>query len=396
MPLIPTFLPPELVALIIEHVSGDTDDLRSCALVSRTWSDFSQRALFRNTHVHLYFGIDKKVDRLLDDLISIPHLQTLVDAVRVGQYCYYEAIPLPTHMSCLASVLALLPNLKKLAFKGGDNNDTSVTPSYLNLIPTVLPNAPLVELNIDVSSAECLRHVFVILAGTNVKRVSVYGNAGRKVESTGTHKRIYLPALERICFGVDNAQEDCYNYLAHELDLPNLKQCEINTGIPIGLLRWRNVLLRGFPPLEVFKLELADNFPHLVTYRARVMPEADSVFRPLPLAGLPFQHVHLSITCSGDLDEIVEWWASTFRALSDSKATIHFTKLTLSFIDLPEIVNLESACQLLDDSLAHPMFSAVRDIHFEDSEGFPPEAILADIIRCSFPQLASCGVLRLV
>ncbi len=101
-------------------------------------------------------------------------------------------------------------------------------------------------------------------------------------------------------------------------------------------------------------------------------------FDTLPLAGLPFKHVHLSLTFSGGLPrtrDFVMWWSLTLRALSKSKATIYFTELTFSFNDLEEIDSLKSACQSLDDSLAHPMLSAVRSIHFEDNNGFSAKAV---------------------
>ncbi|KAF9027592.1 hypothetical protein BDZ89DRAFT_796307 [Hymenopellis radicata] len=104
MPSTDTSLPPELVDLIIQHLSGHKDALRSCVLVSRTWSAFSQRALFRDAQVNLY---PYKMARLLDDLISLPHLQTLIRGLTIQQLSTKDDIPLTTHMSCLASVLLL-------------------------------------------------------------------------------------------------------------------------------------------------------------------------------------------------------------------------------------------------------------------------------------------------
>ncbi|KAF8997137.1 hypothetical protein BDZ89DRAFT_784485 [Hymenopellis radicata] len=127
-------------------------------------------------------------------------------------------------------------------------------------------------------------------------------------------------------------------------------------------------------------------------------------YRPFPLAGLPFQHVHLGVN-PRNLDEtrkFIEWWSSTFRALSDTKATIHFTELTFTLPGLQAVDTLEEAWNSLDDSLAHTTFSGVRNIHFERShrEGrFVTRAayspVLADRMRLVLPRLASRGVLRL-
>ncbi|KAF9023971.1 hypothetical protein BDZ89DRAFT_1136370 [Hymenopellis radicata] len=396
-------LPPELLDMIIQHLSGHKNALRSCALVSRTWSGFSQRALFRDAQVKLWTY--EYMTKLLADLISVPHLQTLVRSLAIYQRYINDVIPLTAHMSCLASVLPLLPNLMKVMFQDEDIDARRIvaTRSYLDLIPNVLGEAPLVELNIDIYSLEIFHHFFGILAGTNVKRVHLFGLVNRRnVELGATRKRLHLPSLQIIRFGVDGLQEEFYNCLTHSFDLPNLKQCEFVTEFADELLRWHDVLLRGkFPPLELFKLELANGFTEDLQYAG--IPEEDA-YRPLPLASLPFQHVHLSVN-TGDRDEtrkFIEWWSSTFRALSDSKATIHFTELTFSFTDLPDIDTLEEEWNSLDNSLAHTMFSSVRSIHFRGIDGqselIGTEAaytVLGDRIRLVLPRLASRGVLRL-
>ncbi|KAF9000384.1 hypothetical protein BDZ89DRAFT_1170316 [Hymenopellis radicata] len=403
MPSTNTSLPPELVDMIIHHLSGHKDALRSCALVSRAWSGFSQHALFRNAQVNL--NSHEKMAKLLDNLISVPHLQMLVRGLKIDYQGHLvdDDIPLSAYMSCITSVLPLLPNLIKVVFFGySDSDEIAATRSYLDLIPNVLENAPFVELDIDIYFVEAFQHVFGILAGTNVKRVCLYGVVDPHQGYFGaTRKRLHLPSLECIRFGVEGLEEEFHDCLTHHFDLPNLKQCEIVADYVAKLVRWQDLLLRGFPPLELFKLELQGDFfiDHVMDPS---IPEED-VYRPLPLAGLPFQHVHLSVTCPGDLDDactIIEWWSSTFRSLSDSKATIHFTELTLTCMDPRDIDALGSEWQSLDASLAHPMFSAIRNVHFENSKrGLITEAAypdLADQIRLALPQLSSRGVLCLV
>ncbi|KAF9012245.1 hypothetical protein BDZ89DRAFT_481896 [Hymenopellis radicata] len=243
MPSTDTSLPPELVDMIIQRLSGHKDALRSCALVSRTWSGFSQRALFRDAQVNL--DSHERMAKLLDDLISVPHLQTLVRGLTVRQRWHFDDIPLPAHMSCLASVLSLLPNLMKVAFEDEDIDDIA-TRSYLDLIPNILP---LVELHIGIYSVETFQHVFRILGGTNVKRVSLSGVVNpHEVDSEATRERLHLPSLERIHFEVDGLQEEFHNCLMQYFDLPNLKLCEIVIAFVDDLMKWLDVLRRGFPP----------------------------------------------------------------------------------------------------------------------------------------------------
>ncbi|KAF8993392.1 hypothetical protein BDZ89DRAFT_1085799 [Hymenopellis radicata] len=339
-----------------------------CALLSRTWSGFSQRALFCDAH---------KMAKLLDDLISVPHLQTLVRGVTISPHGYeVDHIPLPAYMSCLASVLSLLRNLAKVVIENDDSEDEAIR-AYLDLIPNVLGNAPLVELDINVYSVETIHYVFGILGGTNIKRV---GLSGFIDDETPLH----LPSLESIHFEVIDLPKEFHNCLTHYFDLPNLKMCEIVIDFVDDLLHWQDVLRRGFPPLKLFKLELGISFTDDVAW-----------------SGIPKK----IITCPGDLHDlrmVIEWWSSTFRALSDSKATIHFTELTFTLPDLQDVDTLEEAWNSLDESLAHTTFSGVRNIHFESRrEGrfvtrvaYSP--VLADRMWLVLPRLASRGVLRFV
>ncbi|KAF8997661.1 hypothetical protein BDZ89DRAFT_1051895 [Hymenopellis radicata] len=214
---------------------------------------------------------------------------------------------------------------------------------------------------------------FGILGGTNIKRVSLFGGLNPyKVDPKPTRKRLHLPSLEGIRFGVDTLQAEFHNLLTHYFDLPNLKTCEIVIPFVDDLLEWQDVLRRGFPPLELFKVELERTEGFTDDVLAWIDDDdnfGQDAICPLPLAGLPFQHVHFSVSPRA-LEETrtyIEWLSSTFRALSDSKATIHFTELTFTFPDLQDIDTLGEAWNSLDDSLAHTTFSGVRNIHFERS-----------------------------
>ncbi|KAF8881660.1 hypothetical protein CPB85DRAFT_1460093, partial [Mucidula mucida] len=305
-------------------------------------------------------------------------------------------------MSRLASVLSLLPNLTKVAFCEHVGSDDQVaTQSYLDLIPNVLGNAPLVELDIVIYSVEAFQHLFGILAGTNIKRVTLAGIVScRKVNLEATRQRLHIPSLECIRYKVDgDLWEEMHRCLMHDFDIPNLKQCEISTDNADHLSRWQGTLRQGFLPVGVVRLELVFCIPFFFVYIES--PDLDGwnplvfnslpAYHPIALAGLYFHHVHLKAT-SDSVSEIrkhIEWWSSAFRALSaDSDARLHFTELMFTFNVLKSFDALKSAYRLLDNSLAHSMFSAVRRIHFEDSEGFIAEA-LADNMRLALPQLES-------
>ncbi|KAF8997656.1 hypothetical protein BDZ89DRAFT_1148441 [Hymenopellis radicata] len=234
MPSTNTFLPPELVDMIIQHLFGYKYALRSCALVSRTWSGFAQRALFRDAQMKLYPY--KKMVRLLDDLISVPHLQTLIRGLTIRPHRRVDDIPIPTYMTCLASVLSRLPNLIKVAFENDDSEDVAIR-SYLDLIPNVLGNAPLVELDINVYSVATFHHVFGILGGTNIKRVALHGFIDDDtVDSGPIRKRLHVPSLEVIHLKLACLSEEFHKGIMQYFDLPNLKQCEIITGLAYELL----------------------------------------------------------------------------------------------------------------------------------------------------------------
>ncbi|KAF9031989.1 hypothetical protein BDZ89DRAFT_1063622 [Hymenopellis radicata] len=360
-------LPPELVDTIVQYLSNDKAALRSCTLVSGTWSSFSQRTLFLNTRLRLSSCLI--MAKLLHELLSVPRLRTLICRVVIDQ-----------------------PNEKIL--KSSDINfldmqsNNGALQSYLDFI-RIPGSSLLIELDLEfIGTIEDFHVAFEALEGTNIKRVTLYGDfsSGTPTDVGAAVKRLHLPSLECIC-------------LAGSADLPNLKQCEIILGDFVE--DWRDVLLRGFPPLKLFKFEITTDYMHSFQVCEELQEDA---FCPLPLAGLHFEHVHLSIECIYDHSEslrlFMEWWLSTFRALCDSKATIHFTELTFTFID-PENDALKAAWHSLDDILSHPVFSTVRSIHFEESDHhiLITQAVypaLADKVRLALPRLASRGVLCFV
>ncbi|KAF9008117.1 hypothetical protein BDZ89DRAFT_1079170 [Hymenopellis radicata] len=407
-------LPPELVDIIVQYVqylSDDKRELRNCTLVSRTWSSVSQRTLFRNWRLDLYSY--SRLTKLLHELSSNPHLQTLIDRVLIAQRIEthkrsgHNDVSLPTYMSRLASVLSLLPNLVFMQFYFLDLRRNNGALQYLDLIQ-ISTSPRLVELDIEFLDTDADFHVaFESLEGTNIKRVTLAGAFNAPVTAGASVTRLPLPSLECICLEGSGMPFHFQDWLTRRVDLPNLTQCEIVLGDAADeLSAWRDVLLRGFPPLKLFKFQITDDY----------MYQEQEVLSPLPLAGLHFQHVHLSLKHgrSAFLRQFIEWWSSTFRALSDSEAAIHFTELTFTFTDPENDGALKAAWQSLDDSLSHPVFSTVRSIHFEN--GDPPHhqqlhdtdpphkplitqvayPSLADKVRLALPRLASRGVLCFV
>ncbi|KAF9031963.1 hypothetical protein BDZ89DRAFT_1063596 [Hymenopellis radicata] len=396
-------LPPELVDMIVQYLSDDKRALRSCTLVSRTWSSFSQRTLFRNTEFDLYSY--SRMAKLHEALLSVPHLQTFIRRVMITQQDEISLktrrsndISLATYMSCLTSLLSLLPNLVFMGFYFLDKDDGNkdAIQSYLDLIQ--IPRSSLLaELDLEfIFTVEDFHVAFEALEGTNIKRVTLFGVFDEPdiVGVGASVKRLHLPSLECICLEGGGLHAHFHDWLTRRVDLPNLKQCEIILGNGSHeLSAWRDVLFRGFPPLKFFKFEMTDGMDYHGS-------EEDALC-PLPLAGLHFQHVHLGIDCGSEYPcQVIKWWSSTFRVMSDSTATIHFTELTFTFTD-PENDALKAAWQSLDDILSHPVFSTVRSIHFEKSDQnvlitqvvYPT---LADKVRLALPRLASRGVLCFV
>ncbi|KAF9032001.1 hypothetical protein BDZ89DRAFT_1063644, partial [Hymenopellis radicata] len=269
--------------------------------------------------------------------------------------------------------------------------------SYLDLIQ-ISRSSRLVELDLQfISTVEAVHVAFEALEGTNIKRVTLSGvlEESAPIDVGASVKRLHLPSLECICLDGSSLQIHFHDWLTRRADLPNLTQCEIVLSDEADeqageLLAWRDVLLRGFPPLKLFKFQITD---HYMDFNG----SEEGALCPLPLAGLHFQHVHLGIDCDSEFPcQAIKWWSSTFRAMSDSKATIHFTELTFTFTE-PENNSLRAAWQSLDICLSQPMFSTVRSIHFErsDHRGLITQVVypsLADKVRFTLPLLASRGV----
>ncbi|KAF9031988.1 hypothetical protein BDZ89DRAFT_1063621 [Hymenopellis radicata] len=398
-------LPPELVELVVEHLVGDERTLRNCALVARTWAGAAQRALFRNVVIP---ATSKQLERLLGHLTCLPHLQTLVRLVTI------PAVPTVSHLTTL---LSLLP---KVASMNVDFVDVwwegPANESFLAVIRNFLHRAPLVEVEIQgVSRLDNFQNVFDLFEGTNIKRETV--DLGIPV------KRMRLPSVERVRFDVGIQQERFHHWLTHHrANFTNLKQCEIVAHDAEELVRWQDVMSHhGFPPLETFKFELIYGSSQFLScqeipkYRRRCILRrwGISLLPALPLGGLQFQHVHLGIVVGKVRYDIVthddiqryniEWWSAIFRAISASKATVHFTKLTFTIMPPMDVTDIWSAWTGLDHSLMHPTFRNVRSIYFEKVDRWQTtllteaaDSALTNEMRLVLPQLASRGVLCFV
>ncbi|KAF9049451.1 hypothetical protein BDZ89DRAFT_1126425 [Hymenopellis radicata] len=332
-------LPPELVDMIVQYLSDDKDTLGSSlvnALCSATRGSIFPPGGWLNCVMNFS---------------PYPHLQTLFRGVVIYQPDEnglksdgYAGIS--TYMTCLTSVLSLLPSLvsMQIIFLDTRSNNKDAIRFYLDLIQ-ISGSSLLVELDLGfIVTVEHFHVTFKALEGTNIKRVTLFGILDEPVtvDAGGSVTRLHLPSLECICFA------EGY------VDLPNLTQCEIVLGDdPDELSAWRDVLLRGFPPLKLFKFEITDEY---MAYQA---------------------------------EEFIEWWSSTFRALSDSKAAIHFTELTLTFTDPENDSALKAAWQSLDNSLSHPVFSTVRAIHFEKSDH---KALITQTVYCIRPLQTQYGL----
>ncbi|KAF9031998.1 hypothetical protein BDZ89DRAFT_1131608 [Hymenopellis radicata] len=110
-------LPPELVGLIVENLSGSRT-LRICALISRTWAVPCQRALFHDLHLYQYL----QVVRLPAHLIRYPHLQRFIQHVSVrhtpSNIATRDRVPIAgprhTYLSGLAALFPLISRITSL------------------------------------------------------------------------------------------------------------------------------------------------------------------------------------------------------------------------------------------------------------------------------------------
>ncbi|KAF9031992.1 hypothetical protein BDZ89DRAFT_1063630 [Hymenopellis radicata] len=398
-------LPPELVELVVEHLVGDERTLRSCALVARTWAGAAQRALFRNVVIP---ATSKQLDRLLSHLTCLPHLQTLFRLVTIQAVPSDSLTSQDAYVSHLTNLLSLLP---KVVFIKVDFVDTwweaPANESFLAVIRNFLHRAPL--------------NVFDLFEGTNIKRVSLDSSKDdyEDIVDLGIPvKRLRLPSVECIRFDVGMQQERFHHWLTHHrANFTNLKQCEIVAHDAQELVRWQDVMSHhGFPPFETFKFELIYDFVDNIERDEDAYYDAEgliSLLPALPLGGLQFQHVHLGIVVGKVRYHIVthddiqryniEWWSAIFRAISASKATVHFTKLTFTIMPPMDVTDIWSAWTGLDHSLMHPTFRNVRSIHFEKVDRWQTtllteaaDSALTNEMRLVLPKLASRGVLCFV
>ncbi|KAF9031991.1 hypothetical protein BDZ89DRAFT_1063628 [Hymenopellis radicata] len=348
-------LPPELVWLIVEHI-WDWHTLRICALVSRTWAIPCQRALFRDLPLLRYL----EVVRLPAHLIRYPHLQILIQRMSIWLTPPHSAAERNVYLSRLTAIFPLVPRL-----------------TYLHL--------DIYNLRAEAD----FQQIFSCLEDSSVQRVSLDTQYFIPSDAPGVDffssnlGVVHRPALELLRVNMLYLPQvhtalrfwlrQYPTHLKHlEVDIPFFQPLNVNT-------QW--FLQPAALQLESLTLELT--YDRLPTY--------EGLFE-----GFHFKHFKLRISDFGikrdDVQIVIDWLSSMFRYLADSRRTVHFVELTLTFA-------VSADWATLDEVLSHAAFTRVQRIHFEEDSDEQAlvtdqgEPELASAIQRALPRLASRGVL---
>ncbi|KAF9031961.1 hypothetical protein BDZ89DRAFT_1158660 [Hymenopellis radicata] len=384
-------LPPELVWLIVEHI-WDWHTLRLCALVSRTWAIPCQRALFRDLPLLRYL----EVVRLSAHLIRYPHLQILIQRMSIWLTPPHSAAERNVYLSRLTAIFPLMPRLTYLHVRLdiSRSHDQQFIEAFGAFVRT---SQSLTELDIYNLRAEAdFQQIFSCLEDSSVKRVSLDTQYFIPSDAPGVDffssnlGVVHRPALELLRVNMLYLPQvhtalrfwlrQYPTHLKHlEVDIPFFQPLNVNT-------QW--FLQPAALQLESLTLELT--YDRLPTY--------EGLFE-----GFHFKHFKLRISDFGikrdDVQIVIDWLSSMFRYLADSRRTVHFVELTLTFVDINDTEAVSADWATLDEVLSHAAFTRVQRIHFEEDSDEQAlvtdqgEPELASAIQRALPRLASRGVL---
>ncbi|KAJ8507073.1 hypothetical protein ONZ45_g10520 [Pleurotus djamor] len=136
-------IPPELVEEILQYLDGDTYEIRSCSLVSSSWTRVSQQYLFNTFSIDENDDPAKTCPKFLKLLGTSPHLASYVRSLKIIFGKPYpcvgkskiEAVPRLTRL------LSHFTNVKKLhiqaEYKEWANLPPKLVPSLRPLLPTL-------------------------------------------------------------------------------------------------------------------------------------------------------------------------------------------------------------------------------------------------------------------
>lgn len=133
-------IPDDIVADITDHLQSDKATLSACSVVSTSWSRHARRQLFRRVVVQSD-GEGPEFRTLHDFLVKHPELSLFIKELELGWVPENMVRDNRTLISLhlVASILAQLPNLKKVTFRGlnfdDDHHPSTASPKQSDPFP---------------------------------------------------------------------------------------------------------------------------------------------------------------------------------------------------------------------------------------------------------------------
>ncbi|KAF8990588.1 hypothetical protein BDZ89DRAFT_1087020 [Hymenopellis radicata] len=198
---------------------------------------------------------------------------------------------------------------------------------------------------------------------------------------------------------------DIYN-LRDEADFQQIFSCLEDSSVKRVSLDTEYFIPSDAPWVDFFRSNLGVvHRPALELLRVNLLylPQVHTALR-FWLRQYPTHLKHLELISDfgikrDDVQIVIDWLSSMFRYLADSRTTVHFVELTLTFVDINNVKAVSADWAPIDEVLSHAAFKGVQRIHFEDhsdtrtlvTDQAQPE--LASVIRRTLPRIASRGVL---
>ncbi|KAK0234248.1 hypothetical protein IW262DRAFT_1335325 [Armillaria fumosa] len=389
-------LPQELIDHIIGYLHDDTQTLRACSTVCRTWTQSSQRHIFCHISIDLQPSSDI-VPTFCQSLVSAPHVAQCLQHLSISEETSLGRPDYPDALHPIHSITALLPALVNLTTLSIDFNFSPWEPSHdmKNMLRTAVRAPNLAEVNFSrISGLPHPRTVLSLFEGSSVRKL--YIRDWEEYDGTAEGPippSVLLPSITFLSLSLNYAAANAWDPKTYIVGFPHLATFRVAVEHWDELVAHCRAIDRSFPRIDTFQCHWEGAYFSLSS-----VPGTPSV----PDIGR-FRHVHLTISPRHDhwvqVHQIVLWWGYTFRNVLAGNT---IETVTFSFpMRFPLASGSEEASwwNTLDSILADQRFSRLHTVHLEAIKYRNNTTIgglgVQSRVEVAFPVLCKRGIIQL-
>ncbi|KAG7451775.1 uncharacterized protein BT62DRAFT_1070995 [Guyanagaster necrorhizus] len=397
-PSLPPFmsmLPQEIIDQIIAYLHDDTQSLRACSTVYRTWTQSSQRHIFHHISIDLQPS-SSIVPTFSQSLTSTPHIAECLQHLSVSEETSLGRADNPDMLYSIHSLTALFPVLVNLTTLHINFNFSPWEPSHdmENMLLTAVHTPTLAEVTFaSISSLLHPRTVLSLFRGTSVKKLFIHDWEGSGTVEGPVPPGIPLPSISFLSLSFNYSMANKWDPKTYIGDFPHLATFRVVVEYWDELVAHCRAIDRRFPSIDTFQC-------HWEGAHFSLSPRDSG---PISVPDIThFRHIHLTINARHahwvQVHQIVLWWGYVFRNAGNSI----IETATLSFpMRFPLASGSEEASwwHTLDSLLADQRLARLHTVHLEaiqyrNSTNVDRLAVKSRV-EVAFPELYRLMILKL-